>query len=111
MLARPRWLRFPLAAARAARRRQRSRGAARRSLPAIYFPARATASSEYEPQVDVRFYVDPEDGEPHIHRHGVLEQEVIDILTRPLEDRTGVEGSRVALGQTSAVTLSRVRCS
>lgn len=30
------------------------------------------------------------------------EDEVEDVLTRPLEDRPGSEGSRVALGQTEA---------
>jgi hypothetical protein len=50
--------------------------------------------------VRIRFYVDPEDGEPHIHRHGVLESEVEDVLRRPGEDRPGRERSRVAIGRT-----------
>ena len=48
----------------------------------------------------LRFYIDPESGEPHIHRHRVSEEEAEDVLTRPLEDRPGSEGARVALGQT-----------
>jgi hypothetical protein len=52
--------------------------------------------------VDLRFYIDPETGEPHIDRHSVSEAEVEDVLARPLEDRPGEEGSRVALGQTRA---------
>jgi hypothetical protein len=52
--------------------------------------------------VNLRFYHDPETGQPHIYRHGVSEQEVEDVLKRPIEDRVGTEGSRVALGQTEA---------
>ncbi len=50
--------------------------------------------------MDLRFYVDPETGEPHLHRHGVSEEEAEDVLARPLEDRPGYDGARVALGQT-----------
>lgn len=48
----------------------------------------------------LRFYFDPATGEPHIYGHGVSETEVEDVLERPLEDRPGREGSRVAAGQT-----------
>ncbi|MEW6747063.1 MAG: DUF4258 domain-containing protein [Planctomycetota bacterium] len=48
----------------------------------------------------VRFYIDWESGEPHMARHGVTEREVRDVLARPLEDRPGRDGSRLALGQT-----------
>jgi hypothetical protein len=58
--------------------------------------------------VQVRFYVDPETGQPHVHRHAVTDQEVIEVLGRPLEDRAGREGSRVTLGQTSAGRYLRV---
>jgi len=37
--------------------------------------------------VKVRFYIDPESGEPHVEIHGVSEQEVRTVLTRPLGDR------------------------
>lgn len=47
------------------------------------------------------FYIDPRSGEPHMARHGVSEQETREVLARPLEDRPGREGSRVALGQTT----------
>jgi hypothetical protein len=50
--------------------------------------------------VNVRFYIDPETGEPHIYRHNVFEEDVEDILRRPGEDRSGREGSRIAIGQT-----------
>ncbi|HEY3235163.1 MAG TPA: hypothetical protein VGJ84_10610 [Polyangiaceae bacterium] len=47
----------------------------------------------------VRFYMDPETGQPHIQRHAVTEEEVEDVLSRPGEDRSGHDGSRVAIGQ------------
>ena len=56
----------------------------------------------------VRFYIDPETEEPHIHGHAVLEEEVADVLARPMEDRAGRDGSRVALGQTEAGRYLRV---
>jgi hypothetical protein len=37
--------------------------------------------------VELRFYIDPESGEPHIYEHNVVENEVAEILARPLEDR------------------------
>ena len=56
----------------------------------------------------IRFYTDPETNQPHIFRHDVAEAEVEDVLSRPLEDRAGAEGSRVALGQTRAGRYLRV---
>lgn len=50
----------------------------------------------------LRFFIDPATGEPHVAGHNVTEEEVEDVLARPLEDRPGSEGSRVALGQTEA---------
>jgi hypothetical protein len=47
--------------------------------------------------VDLRFFIDPATGQPHIHGHRVTEVEVEDVLARPMEDRPGSEGSRVAL--------------
>jgi hypothetical protein len=58
--------------------------------------------------VKVRFYIDRESGEPHMARHGVSEQEVRDVLARPVEDRPGRDGSRVAVGQTAAGRYLRV---
>jgi hypothetical protein len=58
--------------------------------------------------VNVRFYLDPDSGEPHVAHHGVTEQEVRDVLARPLEDRPGRDDSRIALGQTSAGRYLRV---
>ncbi len=58
--------------------------------------------------MDVRYYIDPETGLPHIYRHSVLEQDVEDMLRRPMEDRPGREGSRVALGQSRGGRYLRV---
>jgi len=42
--------------------------------------------------VRIRFYLDDETGEPHIADHGVTEEEVAEVLTRPT--RTGGAGRR-----------------
>ena len=52
--------------------------------------------------MDIRFYIDPETGEPHIYRHDVSEDEVEEILRRPGDDFPGRRDSRIALGQTEA---------
>lgn len=51
---------------------------------------------------NIRYYIDPETGLPHIYNHDVVEHEVEEVLARPGEDRQGEEGSRVAIGQTDA---------
>lgn len=56
----------------------------------------------------VRYYIDPESGEPHIYKHEVDEAEVEEVLRSPGEDRPGWEGSRVAIGQTEAGRYLRV---
>ena len=56
----------------------------------------------------IRFYIDPETGYPHIHGHGVREDEVEDILSRPGEDRSGKDDSRIAIGQTRGGRYLRV---
>ena len=58
--------------------------------------------------MNIRFYVDPETGEPHIYRHGVTENEATDVLQNPGEDRPGREGARVAIGQIQAGRYLRV---
>ena len=58
--------------------------------------------------MNIRFYVDPETGLSHIHRHGIDEYEVEDVLEKPGEDRAGRDGSRVAIGQTRAGRYLRV---
>lgn len=58
--------------------------------------------------MNVRFYIDPETGEPHIYRHGVTEEEATDVIQDPSEDRIGREGTRVAIGQTPSGRYLRV---
>lgn len=58
--------------------------------------------------MELRFYIDPETEEPHIRGHSVSEEEVEDVLARPLEDRAGREGSRVAIGRTRGGRCLRV---
>jgi hypothetical protein len=58
--------------------------------------------------MNIRFYIDPESGDPHVYRHGVDEREVDDVLKNPGEDRPGREGSRVAVGQTRTGRYLRV---
>ena len=58
--------------------------------------------------MDIRYYIDPETDLPHIYRHGVAEHEVEEELRRPMEDRPGREGSRVALGRTQAGRYLRI---
>ena len=50
--------------------------------------------------MNIRYYIDPETGMPHIYNHDISEIEVEDDLSKPGEDRRGKAGSRVALGQT-----------
>lgn len=52
--------------------------------------------------MEVRFYINPESGLPHVNNHGIQESEVEEVLQSPLEDGNGVEGTRVAIGQTEA---------
>ena len=58
--------------------------------------------------MELRFYIDPESGEPHIYKHQVSEREAEDVLSRPIEDRAGRDGARVAMGQTRAGRYLRV---
>ena len=58
--------------------------------------------------VELRFYLDPETGLPHIQAHGVSEAEVEQALDKPGEDRAGRDGSRVAIGQTRVRRYLRI---
>jgi hypothetical protein len=51
---------------------------------------------------EVRFYLDPETDDLHIHRHGVTEEEVEEVLRLPADDFPARGNSRIALGTTSA---------
>ena len=58
--------------------------------------------------MSVRFYIDPETEAPHIGKHDVDEEEVVDVLLNPGEDRPGRDGSRVVIGKTRAGSYLRV---
>ena len=52
--------------------------------------------------MDIRFYLDPDTGLPHIYGHGVTEGEVEQVLRASGGDIQGSRGSRMKLGRTSA---------
>ena len=58
--------------------------------------------------MNIRCYLDPVTGQPHILEHGVDEDEIEDVLEAPGEDRPGRHGSRIAVGQTSAGRYLRI---
>jgi hypothetical protein len=58
--------------------------------------------------LNIRYYLDPTTGQPHILEHDVDEREVQDVLETPGEDRPGRDGSRIAVGQTRAGRYLRV---
>ena len=52
--------------------------------------------------MELRFWLDPETGLPHILNHGVTEEEVRQVLSRTGEEFPGRDRSRIRLGQTQA---------
>jgi uncharacterized DUF497 family protein len=50
--------------------------------------------------MNIKFYIDPETGQPHIYNHGVTETEARQVLERPGSVLRGRKNSRFALGQT-----------
>ena len=58
--------------------------------------------------MDVRYFIDPTTGLPHIYEHGVTEAEVERLLARPGEDGPSSNGSRQSTGQTAAGRYLRV---
>ena len=58
--------------------------------------------------MNLRFYLDPSTGQPHIFGHSIDEDEVEEVLEAPGGDRRGRNGSRVAIGQTKAGRYLRV---
>jgi hypothetical protein len=52
--------------------------------------------------MEVRFYIDPETGQPHIYQHGVTEEEALLVFNHPGMTIRGRGGARIALGQTAA---------
>jgi len=61
-----------------------------------------------ETGLNIRFYLDPESGTPHIWGHGVAEDEVDEVMRHPIEDVTGRDEARTAIGQTEAGRYLRV---
>jgi hypothetical protein len=58
--------------------------------------------------VQIRFYVDPTTGLPHVYNHDVNEAEVEQVLANPDEDRPGTKNSRVTIGRTENGRILRV---
>ena len=58
--------------------------------------------------MEIRFYLDPITGLPHIYNHEVDETEVEQALANSDEDRPGTRSSRVAIGRTEAGRILRV---
>ena len=57
--------------------------------------------------MDVRFHTNP-DGEPHVHDHGVSEQEVLEAMARPLEQIGGSDDSTILIGRTAGGRVLKV---
>ncbi len=58
--------------------------------------------------MEVRYYLDPETGQPHIYDHGVTEAEVEWILARPGEDGPSSNEARQATGQAESGRYLRI---
>jgi hypothetical protein len=58
--------------------------------------------------MQIRFYIDPDTGLPHIAAHNVDEAEAADVVRKPLEEIAGRGGSVIAVGQTRAGRYLRV---
>jgi hypothetical protein len=58
--------------------------------------------------LQTRFYIDPATGLPHIYNRQVDEDEVMEVLEKPGEDRAGRDGARIALGQSATGRYLRV---
>jgi hypothetical protein len=58
--------------------------------------------------MQIRYYIDPETGVPHIYAHDVDEAEAADVVRKPLEEIGGRGRSVIAIGQTRAGRYLRV---
>jgi hypothetical protein len=56
----------------------------------------------------IRFFFEPGADEPHILDHGVSEEEVLQVLEDPLEERPSRDGSRIIIGRTDGGRILRV---
>jgi hypothetical protein len=52
--------------------------------------------------MEVRYYLDPDSGQPHIYSHGVTEKDIEEVLRGHGEDVRGTGESRRKIGQTMA---------
>jgi len=52
--------------------------------------------------MELRFWKDPESGLPHIYEHGVSEEEVRQVLSRPGLNFAGARNARTIMGPTAA---------
>jgi len=52
--------------------------------------------------MEIRFHVDPDTDEPHIYAHGIMEEEVRQVLRGPGEEIRGTHNSLIKLGRTYA---------
>ena len=55
----------------------------------------------------MRFHTNP-DGQPHIHDHGVWENEVLEAMARPLEQTSGRDQSTILIGRTIAGRVIKI---
>ena len=58
--------------------------------------------------VKIRYYANPETGEPHIYDHGVNEDDVEEVFANPGEDLPARNNSRSIIGQTDDGRYLRV---
>ncbi|MEM9703777.1 MAG: DUF4258 domain-containing protein [Planctomycetota bacterium] len=58
--------------------------------------------------MEIRFYIHPATGQPHIYDHGVTEEEVEFVLLTSSDDRLGRDDSRICVGQTAGGRYLRV---
>ena len=57
--------------------------------------------------MDIRFYLDPDTGLPHIYGHGVTEEEVEQVLRASDGDVQGSRGSRMSSAGPQPGVISR----
>jgi len=62
----------------------------------------SAANNTESPEMEIRFYEDPDTRLPHIYGHGVTEEEVPLVLHSHGEDLPGTRNSRMKLGRTAA---------
>ena len=58
--------------------------------------------------MEIRCFIDPDTDLPHFVRHGVKEDEVRQVVKKPLEQRKGREDSIVVIGRTEAGRFLKV---